>query len=225
MARKKRKLTTPIPKKASKSWAVAGIDVSLTSISGAMLCYDALLDDIRGPGVHSIRWERPVHFLDRLGQVVRASDFIHELMIACGPMTIPMENVWLGVEEPWPAGIVRRAESGWLRQQAQIQGAFIGGLVRYGYRHIYEVNSQVWKNPIREELSVGRPDKWDVKRWAIEAFGLPDLPDLIDHSTRGLIPRPDNSKAKARQPDDIYDAAGILAWMQDTREAEVSEDA
>jgi hypothetical protein len=220
MARKKRKLTTPTPKVHSKSWAVAGIDVSMTSISGAMLCYDALLDDIRGPGVHSVRWERDVHFLDRLGSAVRGPDFIHALMAACGPMTIPMENVWIGVEEPWPAGIVRKAESGWLRQQAQVQGAFLGGLSRYGYRNVYEVNSQVWKNPIRAELDQGKIDKWDVKAWAMSAFDLPDLPDLIDHSTRGLIPRPENSKAKARQPDDIYDAAGILAWMQDTREME-----
>lgn len=223
MARKfKRPLAKPSERPSERSWGVVGVDVSLTSISGAMLCYDAILDKMRGPGLFSIRWERPVHFFDRLAQAAKAYDFMLDLMAKCGPMTIPQTNIWIGVEEPWPAGIVRKAESGWLRQQAQVQGAFIGGLVRHGYTRVYEVNAQSWKNPVRAELDKGKIDKWDVKTWAMEAYDVPDLVDLIDHSTRGLIPRPDNSKAKARQPDDCYDALGILAWMHDTREAEVS---
>lgn len=224
MARKfKKPLIRPPGRPQDRSWGVVGVDVSLSSIAGAMIAYDAVLGKMFGPGLFSIRWERPVHFLDRLAQAVKAHDFMHNLGAECGSVVIPAENMWIGVEEPWPAGIVRKAESGWLRQQAQVHGAFMGGLVRYGYTKVYEVNSQVWKNPIRQETGVGRPDKWVVKQWAIEAFGVPDLTDLIDHSTRGLIPRPENSKAKARQPDDVYDACGVMAWMQNERDAQVSD--
>ena len=209
---------------AEKSWAVVGIDASVTSISGAMLVYDSLLDQLRGPGVFSVRWERGVHFLDRLAQAVKAADFIHSLQATVGPMSIPADNIWIGVEEAWPAGIVRRAESAWLRQQAEVCGAFRGGLVRYGYSRVYDVNAQSWRAHVAHDCGMKLNKdftKWTVKEWAIFSYGIEDRPDLIDHSTRGLIPKPDNSKAKPRQPDDIYDAVGIMDWMNDSRAAEV----
>ena len=60
--------------------------------------------------------------------------------------------------------------------------------------------------------------KWDVKDWAIGAYGLPDLPDLVSGKNGGKIPRPETgfgAKAKAVQPNDIYDAAAVMAYMQD----------
>lgn len=222
MARKFPKKVAQAPEKPyARSWAVCGVDVSMTSMSGIATAYDAILDKLRGPGVFSVRWERDIHFLDRLAQATRSGDFIHTLLADCGPFSIPPENVWIAVEEAWPVGLVHKADSMWLRQQAQIQGCFVGGLIRAGFHRVHEANNQLWKNPIRQETGIGRPDKWAVKEWAIQAYGLPDLPDLIDHSKRGLIPRPDTSKAKARQPDDIYDAAGIHAWMDNEREMEV----
>lgn len=229
MARKFRKPTlSPATIKAAeaKSWAVAGIDISMATISGAMLIYDSVLDKMRGPGVFSVRWEKPVHFLDRLGQASRAHDFMLDLMHAAAPITLPTQNVWIGVEEPWPAGIVKRAESMWLRQQAQIQGAFMGGLARYGFTHVYEVNAQNWRKRVADDLGVkvNRDfTKFIVKEWAMDAYGIEDRPDLIRHNTRGLIAKPDTSKAKPVQPDDIYDACGLLAWMDDTRMSELDE--
>lgn len=219
---KKRK---PAGRPQDRSWGVAGIDLSITSISGAMVVYDALLDKLRGPGLFSVRWEKPVHFLDRLAYVVRAQDFMHDLISSVGPMPIDPANIWVGVEEAWPAGIVKRAESMWLRQQAQMNGALIGGLVRYGYNRVYEVNASNWRYAVAQEMGVKMNKeftKWVVKEWAIGAYGVEDRVDLIENRIRGLIPRPDNSKAKAKQPDDIYDACGILAWMTNTREEEVS---
>ena len=141
-------------------------------------------------------------------------------------MHVEADNMWVGVEEPWPAGIVRRAESGWLRQQAQIQGAFLGGLRRWKYEHIFEVNAQSWRKAVADDLGVKvnrEFTKWTVKDWALSAFtGVPDLPDLIKHDKRGLISKPDTSKAKPVQSNDIYDALGIMAWMQNEREFEVS---
>ncbi len=106
-------------------------------------------------------------------------------------------------------------QSNTLKQQGQYTGAFLGSVLRYGYPNLFEVHNQTWLKPVRADLGIGRPDKWDVKRWAIEYYRLPDLPDLIQHSKLGKIPRPETSKAKAVQPDDIYDACGIMAWLQD----------
>lgn len=204
-------------KGAKPTWVVVGVDISLTSMSGAMMMYDGLLDRMRGPSVHAVRWERDVDFFSRMDQAARSANFILDLMSGIGGVIAHPDQMFIGVEEPWPAGIVKRAESGWLRQQAQIQGAFISGLVRFGYRNVYEVNAQSWRALVAHELGmkVNREfDKWTVKEWAIDAYSLPDLPDLIDNRKRGLIPKPPTSKAKPRQPDDIYDACGIMAWME-----------
>lgn len=223
MARKKAKLlTTPTPKVQESSWASVGIDISLSSISGAMTVYDALMDELKGPGLHQVRWERPVHFLDRLAQATQAGNFVLDLLSETCSASIPLDRFWIGVEEAWPAGIVKKADSRWLRQQAQVQGAFMGGLRKYGYTKVEEVNAQLWKNPIREETGIGRPDKWDVKKWALESFAVPDFPDLIKHGTRGLIPKPDTSRAKPVQPDDRYDALGILEYMDGIRMEELA---
>lgn len=222
MARKHKRLTKPKPKKSDLSWASAGIDISMSSVSGAMTVYDGVLDEMKGPGLFSIRWERDVHFFDRLAQCVEAGKFMLELLSETTTASLALDRFWIGVEEPWPAGIVKKADSGWLRQQAQIHGAFMGGLVKYGYTKVHEVNSQLWKNPIRAETGIGRPDKWDVKNWAMDSYALPDLPDLIKHSTRGLIPRPDTSKAKPMQPDDSYDAVGIMEYMDGIRQEELA---
>jgi hypothetical protein len=218
MARKKAKLAQPATKPADKSWAVIGVDTSLSSLVGVGMAYDSVLDKQRGPGICSRRFERDVHYLERVKAAAEAHIFVSDVLSDIGPMTIPLENIYIAVEEAWPAQLAKKGDSAWLREQAMMVGAFLGGLVRYGYWNVYVVNNQVWKKPIRVETEIGNPDKWDVKAWAIEAYGLPDLPDLIDHSTRGLIPRPEKSKAKARQPNDIYDAAGIMAWMNDERE-------
>lgn len=222
MARKKAKLTTPASKRQEASWASVGIDISITSISGAMTVYDAVVDELKGPGLHSVRWERPTHFLDRLAEATRAGNFVLDLLSETCSASIPLDRFWIGVEEAWPAGIVKKADSGWLRQQAQVQGAFMGGLVKYGYTKVYEVNAQLWKNPIREETGIGRPDKWDVKAWALDTFAVPDFPDLIKHSKRGLIAKPDTSKAKPMQPDDRYDALGVMEYMDGIRMEELA---
>lgn len=222
MARKQPKLTIPAPKKQDLNWAVVGIDASVSSISVAALVYDALLDKIKGPGTRSLRWLHDSHFLDRLAQAVRAENLIHDAMSEAAPgLAVNTASVWIGVEEAWPAGIVRKAESRWLRQQAMMIGAVVGGLSLRKYSNLYEVNAQLWKNPIREELGVGRPDKWDVKKWALDAFELPDLPDLIK-TKNGVVPQPAKSKAKPYQPDDIYDACGIMEYVDSIRQEETS---
>ena len=134
-------------------------------------------------------------------------------------MTPELYEIHIGVEEPWPAGIVRRAESQWLRQQAQMSGGFLAGCARYGYANVYEVNNRSWKTLVAKDLGtkVNDPDlKFKTKDWAMEKYEgrVPDWPHLI-HSAKGVVPQPANSKAKPYQPDDRYDALGVENWVED----------
>jgi hypothetical protein len=202
------------------TWMVVGFDISMVSISGAAMMYDGLLDKIRGPAVVNERWDRNVHYFDRLRVASRPENFVHSLMSGLHGAVVDLDQTFIAVEEPWPLGIVRKAESGWLKQQAQIQGTFIGGLVRYGFDNIYEVNSQSWKKVVADELGVkvqpSKEFKWTVKQWAIDTYGLEDLPDLINNTKLGMIPKPATSRAKPVQPEDVYDAMGLCAWMEKT---------
>lgn len=110
-------------------------------------------------------------------------------------------------------GLVKKMKSSWLKQQAQMSGAFLGGLVRYGYPNLFEVNVSSWRKIVIDETDNTKPDKYDIKEWAIQAYKLPDLPDLIK-AKNGKIPRPEKSTAKPVQPQDIYDACGIMAWLE-----------
>lgn len=221
MARKKANKVKPLHDRHENSWAVLGMDISMTSISIACEAYDAVLDKLLGPVTKSVRWERNVHYYDRMRDAAKAHILILDAVSATGVVQMALDRVHIGIEEPWPMGIVKRADSGWLKQQAQIQGAVLGSLIRYGWLDVYEVNNQTWKNIVRQDTGItgrGKPDKFDVKDWALALYeDLPDLPDLIEHSKRGLVPRPEGSKAKAKQPDDIYDAVAIMAWLEAER--------
>jgi hypothetical protein len=197
------------------AWGVIGVDLSMTSISGAMILHDEMLGKVKGPSLHCVRWTRDVHWFERMAAVSRAENFIHDLMSGIPGCVVELDRLFIGVEEPWPLGMVKRMESGWLKQQSQIHGAFMGGLLRYGYRNIFEVNNMAWKSPVARDLGVKitKDFKWRVPAWAIEAYGVPEYPDLIE-SSKGLVPRPEESRAKAKQPDDRYDALGIMNWME-----------
>jgi hypothetical protein len=200
------------------TWMVVGFDISMSSISGAAMMFDGLLDKIKGPAVVNERWSREIHYFDRLKVAAKAENFIYDLMSGLKGAVVEWDQVFIAVEEPWPMGIVKKAESGWLKQQAQIQGTFIGGLIRAGFTNVYEVNAQSWKKVVADELGVkvgvSKDFKWVVKKWAIETYGLEDLPDLIKNDKLGLIPKPEKSRAKPIQPEDVYDAMGLCAWME-----------
>ncbi len=194
-----------------------GIDMSMSSISGSALSYDAVLDK-RSLTTHTLRWQMDDHYFKRMIDGAKAHDFIFDLLSG---FTAPLErdNTHIGIEEPWPLGIVRRAESGWLKQQAQLQGSFLGGLLRYGYANVYEVNAQSWKGVVARKAGDKATNdfKWRVKQIMLDSWGkefdVPDLPDLIRKQGVGLVPKPETSKAKSVQPDDTYDAMGVMEWV------------
>lgn len=202
------------------SWVAVGIDLSTASISGCAIGYDKTLRKDVGPVFHTVRWEREDDYFTRLNVLCRGHNFILDMMAPL-KMLVKQDNVHIAIEEPWPFGMQKRLESNSLKQQAQMSGVFIGSLLRYGFERIYEIHNQWWKGIIADDLGItthwskygkGIEGKMRAKEWALEFHDVPDWPDLI-YSKRGLIPRPEGSKAKAKQPDDRYDALAISCWM------------
>jgi hypothetical protein len=227
---------TPVKKKKPKrisgpkdSWVAVGIDLSTSSIAGCAFGYDYMLrKKERGPVFNSVRWERHQDYFHRLNELSRGHIFILDL-IGQLKMLVEPDRVNIAIEEPWPFGMQKRLESNSLKQQAQMSGCFIGGLIRWGYVHIYEIHNQWWRGIIAEDLGIsthwtkygkGIEGKMRSKEWALDFMKAPEWPDLIQHSKRGLIPRPEGSRAKAQQPDDRYDALAMAVWMK--RELEKS---
>jgi hypothetical protein len=204
-------------KKVNPKWIVVGVDTSMSSIAVAAMGWDETLKQMRGPSLYTHRWASDYDYLLRLKEAAQAEILIENAVSGLGFWTTSRDDIYIAVEEPWPLGLAKRAQSGWIKQQAQVSGAFLGGLSRCGYTNTYEINYQTWLNVVRAETGLGLSPKdkpkWKVKEWAIEAFGVPDFPDLIK-SKHGKIPRPEGSKAKAEQPEDIYDALGVMSWMR-----------
>ena len=206
-----------------RSWAAVGVDTSMTACSVVGVGYDGLLDKMVGPSWAETRWLPGDDYFKRLAEAAHGEALIHDVLAKL--WVIDPAKVYIALEEPWYFGAVKAGVSGWLKQQAEIAGAFKGSLARWGYMNMYEINNAQWKKVLRGEgvpiLPQNKKDpdlKWKVKEWAIQAFGLPEFPDLVKSKSGMKIPRPEEgygAKAKAVQPNDIYDAAACCAWMCD----------
>lgn len=217
---KKAKPIKAVPKKGKNPSVIClGFDVSMSSIAGAARMYDSVLNKHRGPFWYIKRWQTDTPYFERMRDAVQCHDIVDELLVGLHGLVKNIEEVHIGIEEPWPLGLVKRAQSGWLKQQAQIQGAFIAGLLKWGYPNIYEVSIPTWQALVANDMDMKWSkkdgfDKWTIKEWAREVYpGIPDWPDLI-RDKNGLKPQPKSSVAKPVQPDDRYDSTGImeLTW-------------
>lgn len=202
---------------AKPGWAALGFDVSMVSIAGTGICYDATTQKLSSIGFAQWRWEQGDDWFKRLGKAAKGHDLVHDILAQIGWFG-ENHHVFIGVEQAWPFGIVKRAESAWLYQQAQMHGAFCSGLIRYGYSELYEVNAASWRSIVATELGVKQTKelKMQVKDWAIDTWELPELPDIVQVAGRGKIERPESgagAKAKAVHPNDVYDAAAVMTWM------------
>jgi len=203
---------------AAASWAAIGADTSMTACSVVLVGFDAILDKMVGPFYAETRWTPEDDYFKRLAEAADPS-LLHSVLAKVH--VVNMDRIFIAIEEPWYYGATKDQKSAWLKQQAEVCGAFKGGLARWGYQNIYEINNSQWRATLRRdgvEFVKGKESKWQVKEWAINAFGLPDLPDLVKSKSGAKIPRPESgygAKAKAVQPNDIYDAAACCAWMND----------
>lgn len=201
-----------------------GFDISMACVAGCAKMYDSTLNKMRGPVWNIRRWDVQTDFYTRMDEAVRAHDHVLDLMEKLHGIITDVGQVWIAVEEPWAPGYVKQAQSAWLKQQAQIQGAFLGGLIRYGYPHINEVGTKSWRSTVAKDMDMKQNkefDKWTVKEWVEEVYGEKPWPDLIYKSGLGLVPKPKTSKAKATQPDDRFDATGVMEWCWDEAHKEL----
>jgi hypothetical protein len=242
MPEKPRKKKSKVVKKKRRqistkaSWMACGFDLSLSSLAGAAFAYDKTLDKVLGPVTLALRWERNTDYFSRMSSLVKAHDFIHDLQSQLRVIIEP-EDVFIAVEEPFPVGMIKQLESNSVKQQSQLSGAFLGGLLRWGFTNIYEISNLWWRQVVAEELGISiHHTKWrdpkmtsvfhchpkDVgkfraKQWVLEhhpEWGIPEWPDLINNKKLGLIPRPETSKAKGKQSDDRYEAIPMAEWMR-----------
>jgi hypothetical protein len=242
----KRKLPEPRATR-SQGWMICGFDVSLSSIAGAAIGYDTALNKLRGPAFTIQRWQTEDHYFDRLKFAAKSHEMVLDLQAGL-KFGVRSEEVFISQEEPFPphGKFMQGGASGFLKQQAEISGAFLGGLLRYGFKELWQLGSITWRKVVADMLfdALGEPvtthhSKWKSeklaerfrcnladsgkfrsKQWALDVmqpfFGqmyegdeIPDWPDIV-RSNQGHKPRPEDSTAKAFQPDDRYDALAIL---------------
>lgn len=248
---KRKKLS--VPEKRSKGWAVIGFDTSLSSLAGAAIGYDATLDRMKGPAFSMRRWGPDDDYFSRILMSANAHEMVHDMLADLG-LILGNDEIWIAQEEPWPphSSFVNRGISLSLKQQAEISGAFLGGLVRWGYSNIFQVGNSSWRKLVADEITdagieavTTHHTKWKSAKlaeiyncapkdsgkfrahqwarhvfepWIVQQGGavVPEFPPMIHKKIDGRdhkVPRPENSKAKAFQPDDRYDALAIMAWM------------
>ncbi|SRR5580765_521512 len=230
-----KKARIPFPKSTRVEWVAIGIDTSTYSISGAAIAMQ--IGELTPVRTHTIRWEKGTDYFKRMRDASMAHDFIHELL---GPFVGPKdEEVFIAIEEPVSYGHLQRMQSQSVKQQIQIQGSLMGGLLRWGWQNIFEIQSNQWRKIIADDLGITThkskyqseeflplPKGYHVAPTAVGKFRSkqwveqehPDWdgkwPDLISHNKLGVIAKPETSKAASFQPDDRYDALAMMDWMR-----------
>lgn len=207
---------------ADLSWMALGVDTSMTSLAVVGIGFDGILKKRVGPFYAETRWMPDDDYFKRLADAAHSPNLIS--VVTAKVHSIKLERTFIAIEEPFFYGAVKKQQSSFVKQQAEVCGSFKGGLARWGYVNMFEINNSQWRAAVRRDgqtIRKGPEGKWDVKAWAINSFGLPDLPDLVKSKSGAKIPRPESgygAKAKAVQPNDIYDAAACCAWMVDELE-------
>lgn len=248
--KKKNRPLASIPEEITKGWMVAGFDLSLSSIAGASLAYDALTKRFKGPAFTAEFWTPEDDYFERLVRVNNAQDFIYDLSAELN-IVLPYKDIVIAVEEPFPShgGFTKRGISNTLKQQAELSGAFLSGLLRAGFKNVMQISNQHWRQLVGQEISEATGEdvtiyakKWQsgalatrfnctpkdsgkfrAQQWAQDIFEpwiaqqggneIPDFPPMIK-GKHGKQSRPAESKAKAFQPDDRFDALCIMEYAR-----------
>lgn len=248
-AKKKKRGEIPVPERGhrdlpsapdfkdrpDKGWMIVGFDTSPSVLAACGIAYDKILNKYKGPVFTTKRWNTGIEYFERIRDSSKSHELILDLLMKL-KLTLSNDEIWIAQEEPWPLGITLGKTSGYMKQQAEISGAFLAGLVRWGYPNIAQMNTTHWRQVVAADLGITihhtkwrSPElavkynclpedsgKFRSKQWARsfprENFPelVPDFPDII-HTRAGNTPRPEGSVAKARQPADEYDALAI-AW-------------
>jgi hypothetical protein len=152
-AKAKRKIPQPASVR-SHGWMIAGFDISLSSMAGAAIAYDSTLKKFKGPVFVMHRWSTEDHYFDRLEMAARSHELVLDLQAALG-ISIGVGEVFIAQEEPFPphGSFMKGGASGALKQQAEISGAFLGGLLRYGYKELWQMGNMDWRRMVAAMIS------------------------------------------------------------------------
>ncbi len=217
--------TRPKSRWSRVEFVAVGIDVSLYSIS---IAGTARLSNgkWRRPRAVKLAWEMDDDYLKvRVKQAARPESLMHDLFAAL-KIEPELEQVFIAIEEAVSFGHIQRHAGQAIKQQIQISGALIGGLLRYGWPNLYEIQANTWRKVVADDLGITtHHTKWNptktegkfrAKEWVKLFHPKWDghWPDMIRTNKRGLIPQPETSKARPEQSDDRYEALAIMEWMR-----------
>lgn len=151
---KKHRPLPKIPGEISRGWMVAGFDLSLSSIAGAAIAYDAITKRFKGPAFVAEFWTPDDDYFDRLLQLANGHELVLDLMAGLS-VVLPYKDVVIAVEEPFPShgGFTKRGISNTLKQQAELSGAFLSSLIRWRFPNVMQISNQHWRSHIAREIS------------------------------------------------------------------------
>lgn len=214
---KKKKLPKVNPRELRKrGWMVCGFDTSMSSLAAAAIGYDFTLKKLRGPVFAEVRWHKDDHYYDRIATAAKSHELVLDLMHKLG-LELNLNEVWVAQEEPWPFGMVGRGkgQSAFLKQQAEISGAFLGGLLRYGYNQLSQINSIRWRTMIAEDFGITtHHSKWQSPKLAAEYNCKPKDSGKFRSKEWALGAFPDSFAAAAGFPEEIPDWPDIIESAQ-----------
>lgn len=205
-------------------WVAVGADISLYSISLAG-CAKLSNGKMRSAKAVKHSWEKDDDYFLRVKEAAKPENMMFDLLAAL-KLEPELAQVFIAAEEAVSFGHIQRHASQAIKQQIQISGAFLGGLLRYGYPNLYEIQANSWRKLIAEDLGITtHHTKWNnpkgtgkyrAQQWVEQFHPKWDghWPDMIRTAKRGLIPRPETSRARGEQSDDRYEALGIMWWMR-----------
>jgi hypothetical protein len=136
------------------SWAAVGFDISMSNIWAAAFGWDNVLKKYKGPVFAGFRWERNTHYFERLRDAVTAAELVWDTTSTLG-MFLETDQIYIAQEEPFPphSGFLKRAVGTAIKQQAEISGAFLGGLLKAKYTQIYQMGNTEWRKLVADEIS------------------------------------------------------------------------
>lgn len=204
-------------------WVCVGIDTSLYGISVGGIAKTK--DGKIRVGAVARRWDRNVDYWDKMKSAAMSHEVLHDLFAEM-KLECNLDEVYIVIEESAAIGHLQRGASKALKQQIEIGGAVIGGILRWGWVNLWQIQAQQWQKPVAEDLGITthhtkwnptkKEGKFRAKEW-IEKFHPKwdgHWPDIIKHSKLGNIPRPDDSKARGFQSDDRYEALAMAHFQR-----------
>lgn len=152
-AKAKKKIPKPYALR-NHGWMVTGFDISLSSMAGAAIVYDKALNKFKGPYFATVRWTKEDHYFDRLVAAVKSHELVLNLQ-ALAKVSLRTDEVFIAQEEPFPphGKFMAKGTSQSLKQQAEISGAFMGGVLRYGFREFWQFSNMTWRSMVAGMIS------------------------------------------------------------------------